>query len=569
MAPSRRFLSGALALSLGLAACSGDGSAPPADSPPGSATLLPAGPAQPSQPSHLPGVWGPLRDAFWRHAGRLDDLPPAPARVRVAVLDTAALPYDAPDGADRDGHGRLVGRAIGDLACPAQFGPGSGCLAEIVNYLALPRLGHASSDAERGGSLGTRADLAGAVDRALDDWQRDRDGAGGPARLVLNLSVAWAGEPGAASPSDPTALSPESAGVQAALRRASCAGALVVAAAGNAVAPATSGPALPAAWEAEAAPSDAECARDGFALAGARDGALAYRPLVHAVAALDQFDRPLATTRPGGLPRLAAYGLAVVTHDPRAAGGVTPVASGTSLGAAVASAAAAVAWAYRPELGADGVMQLVYEAGAPLSGADDAALSAEACLGAPCGALPVRRASVCAAARSALCAGPGPCDAAPACEATPGAGRLAAVDTSPFGALTIEAQRAIGCADGDCSLQGLAPPEESLWVAPQPAGGGCDTCAIDPAANALLVSVDPAQRTCLLSLELALVTTSGVVRYSVPRPNPDDPFYPLAFSVPLPDDHIASRATSATLWSVVHGTDGANHTYSSAIPLLL
>lgn len=519
--PLQRLSNGLMGAILGLAGCAGGAPVEPADE-------------VERLPSHRESVWRPLRDTFWQRAGRLRDLPPAVARIRVAVLDTAAIPYDQATGADRDGHGRLVGRVIDDLTCPGRLGDGAGCVAEIVNYLALPRAGAAAVDEQWRSSYGTPGDVAVAVERALSDWQRDRALEGGPARLIINLGLGWS----------PERLEEASTvTLHASLRRASCLGALVVAAAGNTDSSMASGMVLPAAWEAATAPSAGDCEREGV-LGGPKKERVP-RPLLHAAGAVDQLDRPLTTMRRGAQPRLAGYGLAVVTRDPRAEGGVSRVSSGTSLGAAVVAAAAAVAWAYRPELEATRVMELVYAASIPVA--------------APELTPGMRRVSICAVARRARQEGAA-CPPADRGGATP----LAQLDPAPFAALRVEGVNESPCAEGLCEAGLAAEP----WAVPQPGGGGCDTCAVRPEQGELLVALPSRLRKCIRALRLTLTIDAGRVSYDIPLAGDRVSGSSLVFTAVLPDRQLAARASGATLWMTVHGSDGVERTYPTAIPVL-
>src|SRR5690606_3901906 len=132
----------------------------------------------------------------------------------------------------------------------------------------------------------------------------------------------------------------------------------------------STGPMFPGAWERYPAPTKCGKPYSSFPSKLPRWPAPgAYAPIVHAASAVDGADRPSATMRAGGQSRLVAYGTNVVTKDVRSPGR-TLILSGTSMASAIASGAAAVAWAYKPSMTADQVMKLVYGAGVQLTPGD-------------------------------------------------------------------------------------------------------------------------------------------------------------------------------------------------------
>lgn len=328
----------------------------------------------------------------------LEQLPPPRTGVRLAVLDTAALPIDELGRDDTNDHGRAVGLIARRVACGDADRAGA-CPVRVDNRLSLPIVAFEpryTEDRERGGHLGTRAQLAAALHDLLDAWEAE----GQSEPLVINLSLGWHGKhecaelgcglplhrdlPSAlavprglgllrlearADGSAPAATSSARAASEAVLLelvRARCLGALVLAAAGNAVGSDREGPLLPGAWNqlsftpagppagAAAARLAPECRglvdpqrRDGKpATYGAPVGAL-----LEAVGATAFSGQVLATTRAGALPRLNAYGAGITLGDgrPRALGdadepGWLAPASGTSLATAIVSGAAARLW---------------------------------------------------------------------------------------------------------------------------------------------------------------------------------------------------------------------------------
>jgi hypothetical protein len=87
------------------------------------------------------------------------------------------------------------------------------------------------------------------------------------------------------------------------------------------------------------------------------------------VGGVDGIDRPASSVRPSGRPRLAAPSEHLVEEESYSAGGYfRGILSGSSVATAVASAAAAVGWSYRPELTAKELVDLLYQGGEPLTG---------------------------------------------------------------------------------------------------------------------------------------------------------------------------------------------------------
>ncbi len=322
-------------------------------------------------------VWQSLRDLHRQRTGWVPGLASQkPNPVRVAVLDSAVFPYDD-DRRELYGHGRAVGRTIADLAC---VDPGSAqCAQQIRNYLTLDRVHlEAPPDRERGGYYADFQGLATQIHAALNDWVAD----GGAEPLVMNLSLGWdkrhvpylndfrdlRTDPGDC-PRDEPALLEEV--VQVALERASCLGALVVAAAGNEDNPGYDrGPFLPAGWEALPAVEDpARCA--SFLPPGWTRGAAnpspssaAYRPLVFAAMGAGQGHLILGNSRAEGKARLAGAGMGVVTSESRSGGpSHTMTLSGSSMAAATVSGVAAAAWAVNRNVDSFQVMQWLYDTG--------------------------------------------------------------------------------------------------------------------------------------------------------------------------------------------------------------
>lgn len=339
-------------------------------------------------PSTYPAVAAPDRFAIsglGRSKTYLDDLEdatldqidpiasyssPMVLQSRLAVLDTLQT-SDAPLTADYfDDHGHKVAAVADASVCDG--GTPRSCAAGVTSGLTIAweQTGSASSlsfsrpkDAgqDLGGTVGRQTDLATAIVATVDDWIADSTPTGSTVgNLVINLSLGWA--PG--GDGDLSRSASEEA-VHAALEYASCKGALVLAAAGHDDTPVgglgATGAVYPAAWEAEAEPTNAECnlKYGGYSRSVP---STAYRPLVHAVGAVSTDREPLAMSRPGSAPRLAAPG-AHLTITPSATGTTNEPFSGTSASTAVASSAAAVAWSFRPLRNGHDIMNAVYVSG--------------------------------------------------------------------------------------------------------------------------------------------------------------------------------------------------------------
>jgi hypothetical protein len=593
------------------------------------------GPAPIEYPSEAAPIWTPLRDQYWRQAGRVPAKPPgALGKVRVAVLDTSKEPYlstTAPVYAEGDGHGRLVGRAIGDLACPGALEQNEPCAIDIANYPALARKGSSSvpewhdpsppdpnvppdDGPPEGGYYGSLGELAESIERALAGWNHTRS-RGGAQRLIINLSLGWSPifggqlitKPG--QPIDLKKLPQPARPVYEALARASCAGALVVVAAGNYDTFGGKGMMYPAAWESLPAPSQTECAKYPLPNKDIRPLPIfpnkdekTYRPLVYAAGVIDERDQPLGISRVHGRPRLAAYGLGVAAFEPRTGGG-TPIKTGTSLAAATVSGAAALAWSYKPELRPDQLMDLVYQGGQEI--APKADVLPDVCAGSTfCSAQPTRRISACTPAALALC-GATTCPGQLECEKPLplASGQPADVPTD-WPALGLPAVEKLttgdACKDGLelCMSWSGDTTQGFPWVGPQPSGGGCDTCLYSLSQSKLYIGLDAYARTCAYSITASVETEFGTQTYDATPPPataiastldlagsapalgldpaavtpgptpPPPPFVRGLFSVPLPVDPATVRAI--TLWFHTSDTEheGGAYTRAEGIPIV-
>lgn len=273
--------------------------------------------------------------------------------VRVAVIDTA--PSRTAVGTAL--HGRAMAGIVRDVALGCLAAEKS-CEREVRTFTGLPRdyvFGRPATltdpDLDRGGYVGYTGDVAIALSQALDWCEGDCR------QTIINLSVGWdAGGSGVASPA-----------VQELLQRASCRGAVIIAAGGNRSPLACGDVDLePARWESLARPTDAECEALGeVPMPSEHPPRTEYRPLVHSISAVDHDDGELSTSSPGSQSRIAAIGYQVVVSldGPQADTNLLGPMSGTSVSAAVVSGIAALVWSADPDLAGDDVMQVLWKSG--------------------------------------------------------------------------------------------------------------------------------------------------------------------------------------------------------------
>lgn len=285
--------------------------------------------------------------------------------VVIAVVDS---------GSDKgnpstDDHGGQVREIVKAASCS-----GLNCNVSVIRTLGLPITKRGQVRDPSGGDYGTRAHVAVGIVEAVETWRRRLSPGKTPPRLVINLSVGWLADPrdssGSFSEEQPWSgsgsadslfsfLSKPSetfkgrtavAAVNAALVYASCQGALIVASAGNHNAGSFNDHLVaPAAWSRYRGPTESECMDLGFIADGERpftlpDDDTQAGPLVLPVAAIGQSDAPIVATRPGTLTRLLApgyYGMG---------GGAGVPMTGTSVSAALVSAASGLVWSNEPAL---------------------------------------------------------------------------------------------------------------------------------------------------------------------------------------------------------------------------
>jgi len=396
------------------------------------------------------GLRGALR-AQVGDASMLARMPAIP-RTRVVVIDSAP---DAPHGEITPGesrHGDTLAHLIEDLVClPA----GGACAAEVTTELALPWIA-SNVLGPHGGHIGTLADLARAVERAVSRWQDDRRIAPSttPARLLINLSVGWEDTPGVAdcSTSADRAGAPARA-VRAILQHAAAQGALIVAAAGNDAGGPTPRTGLVCPGRYQAVRQDADPSQ----------------ALLIAVSGLDYRDDPLATARPQGVTGIAALGLGGVAWDP--ADPVPPQLTGSSVATAVVSAIGALVWAQQPSWPAREITKAIYLGGVEVGAADACPMLLATCRS--------HRASLCGALVAAGAA-PGCVPAAPkawSCPALPA--ELAALDVVHAGVLPSAATPM----PLTTIARHVAPGVQlGPWVFPMPIAATCPTCVVGSAS---------------------------------------------------------------------------------------
>lgn len=204
------------------------------------------------------------------------------------------------------------------------------------------------------GPVGTFSDLARAVYCAVESSPICPNAPSLPRATILNLSLGWinpamGGDQGG-DIFENASEKPGAAAIYEVLKFARCRDAAIFAAAGNEVGPVGLGFIYPSEWSADRPPNldwQVVCLSD-FDVPAPRALRTGVRlPLVSVVGAVGRSGRPLAISRESGIPELVAYGLtAVAPIAPRApplpshgAGARTAVLSGTSVSAAVASAA--------------------------------------------------------------------------------------------------------------------------------------------------------------------------------------------------------------------------------------
>jgi hypothetical protein len=469
----------------------------------------------------------PLSQHFLEEAGQpVAATWPRPAKaVRLAFVDTQPTRETDPETfVDfASGHGFALVTMAKQLLCAGTTGD---CAAQVTSRLALAftcfdRITNLSSCRRdsSGGWIGLQSDVATALRREVTQWLAETPPVPPPGvqpHLVLNLSLGWSGRFG--GPEAPPSLPPAAAAVYAALEDASCRGALVFAAAGNTHGgpDEPAGPIYPGGWEARRAPSRARC--QSLLETGAYVPDYAFpapgqpdrRSLVYAAGGVRADDTPIFNARQNAEPALVAFADHAIAASLAVAGETTPTLTGTSVGTAVVSAAAAAVWQLRDSLDVPRLLRVLSFTGTDTGRDADFCLGGRAAL--PCPANPppaVSRVRVCAA--TDCVSGKGCTAPFPGCPARNGLD-LSAVkfDEILFPAVVDLTDLWTSTAPAECDPlvtrydPALAPPENPCpsqqfhgvnatpWSGPEPGDPPCPTCAVRFASpGTLYFEIDP------------------------------------------------------------------------------
>ena len=300
----------------------------------------------PQSLSNLTTLRKEIHESFMMSIGRTsllpftDDSPP-----RLYFVDTIPESLLLAGLVPNDPHGQRLRELAEGILCNTGI-----CPVEITNTLGLPRVTPSLVDLVHGGPFGSLMDLARGIDDAVRDWEEH----GAAAHLVLALAVGWEPldeyGPALAGKNLDELLAPSGAqtdvqAVLAALTRASCRGALIVAAVGNATGEpcAQTGAVGPALFESLQAPTAAQCDAAGFVhdeLVGTED-----TPLLLSVAHVGFGGQPLSNVRTDAAAGLRAQG---VTFSEEA--GDSGLLTGSSVATTVSAAAGAALWLAYPDL---------------------------------------------------------------------------------------------------------------------------------------------------------------------------------------------------------------------------
>ncbi|MCP3963699.1 MAG: S8/S53 family peptidase [bacterium] len=368
------------------------------------------------EPTLEPLVWRALADHFAAQAGALPQIAsPTGVPARLSIVDSTPTQKIKPWAREsRSGHGHALLNMARTLLCNS-----NDCLAEVTSRLALRRYRDPDDpdkvyvDDFKGGDFGTLMDLARAIQAEVADWEND---AVPGQRLVLNLSVGWDARHTLGS-SMPLAAR----AVRHAIEDARCRNVLVIVAVGNMIGgppgPHSEVAWRPGGWEALSTLTVDQCKR---ALGRPLDAdelpppATTYNPLVHTVGGIRSSGYPVANQIPKMRPRLAAHSEAAVVegHEP---GEPTVIATGSSIGAAITSIAAAAAWQLLPQWHGAEIIDLIHDSGDLINGVADLCLPGPGGTGcAPSGGNQwVRRVSLCRAVGAACVNVPGGCPQQP------------------------------------------------------------------------------------------------------------------------------------------------------------
>lgn len=446
--------------------------------------------------------------------------------VMIAVVDTAP----AQTSMGQSEHGRAIAAITAKLAAGCVPGLGENdCRRSVISELGLPQT-RSGPNTDLGGYFGYQSELAQGILAALDRVPLD------DRKLVLNLAVGW--EPKPDELSSPT---PAVQAVREAIAVAHCRGAAIVAASGNrppgsACATQATAPGL---WASQPGYTVAQCSALG--LVGNQinlpSPLPAQHPFLHAATPLDWDAGNLADFREGSNARVAATGFG--GFETRMGTSYGPM-TGSSVSTAVLSGVTALVWSYFPDLGADAVMQLIYDSGTPTAQTASLVLppQTQQLAGTPqrqvtaCGALqhactnwqsytvahgsnPPTQPSVCATLVDLCPDRPSRVDAQ--AWANDFEQALAQLDDGQVGRANgpmWTAVQCVGCNNQPRFVQlppGVASePAAEPWVVPQPHASPCPLCKIKKPTNELYLSLDPVYSShTLLEVIVTLTDASG------------------------------------------------------------
>jgi hypothetical protein len=474
-----------------------------------------------------------LRDAALVAANR-GSTPLGRAPAYVGVVDSSPDDFtscEVPVG--RYDHAESIGRFVRATSGSAGLPCGSGIATHSA--LGLPRDASGAKN-PAGGSYGYVSDVAVAMVRTLSAWASLPEvnvtppngmvGLFAPPPRVLNLSLGW---------DDANAALGQNARdlMRAVIKAASCRGVAVVAAAGNGTGATGERMLAPASWQnTDAAPTASECTALGFPRPARMAAPGANSRLVYAVGAVDAADSLVFNARVAGTPRLVAYGDAV--SMPRVAGrgtAFTEPKTGSSMGAALASAVIAAAWTHAPTQEPGALVDAIYRSSVKLATASKS-VAATACgpFSSGCEVARLEYCTALAATSGVVCVG------------RPAFGRkraqvLAPSSTLAWSVASVSASRG-GAALTDSTA--IAPA-----VRPMPGSGGCSLCGISGSRGYLELSNPVTSATLNL-------TSSTSATTSYPLTLGTGTMY--SFSLPLIFDFSAATITftgtsSAGAWS--------------------
>lgn len=490
-------------------------------------------------------------------------MPLGPKPVAVRLIDTIPNGLFGGDIAPRSEHGLILHELSLDILCTNN----DACRATVVDNLGMPRFNEQDEDYVRGGDSGTLANLARGLNEGIDQWEKD--GAG--ARQVFVLALGW--EPldeyglsqlqGKSLPEilDDSEIPADLQYVLASLARASCRGALTVAAAGNSnTEPCLqSGPTGPGFLEALPAPTVAVCEKFGFDHSDT--DLIDAHPLVLAAAHITPDGEAPGNARQGAQAPLAAQGTAFGSAE-----GTGNSLSGSSVATVVFGAAAAWVWSSFPALTPAQIRAILHDAGIPLGKTADFPDPSEE----------VRQISICRAMKAACVMSGGACDDFPSCSAPPGS--VPGIDehlattieslpiTATFGPNFPSSGPAPSACGGETMLWPQTdlpplPPKPPLpWTSPMPGKTACRRyCIGGITANGTGVKVGlefPAAMPFSGPIFIELRTEATTYRFAIPLEMLDWSG-PNVFQIIPPPEVKLGEVRAINLGYVLAGTDGS------------